>query len=318
MSKLKAKMIVDFENPLSLRYAHKAKDTWLPLYDIIDIEYVQCITPTHPEYSSTPFCTQKVLNNQLDTSRHLRCNFRSFTEIAILTTYLKLWEQIADGEDFIMLEHDAFVRKGHEDTIRNLIKRRHEFKAQVFGSAMECWWISRQVAKNMVALAKRDFTHILRGPMWYLEMAAASEPVTDQHFEVDPKGDGPHQCYHFAKQFQRWVDTGVIGLLPYNKKMLWPVAESTKWSRPLTYEGTCALIYKNINPKTMKYSLKPSYEWLPEHHRNVTTYSRPVVQAIDVEQGITNMRYTHQQLKKPKDYFKGTGGLNVDLTEQPK
>lgn len=303
-----------------MKYAHRAIDSWKPLYDIIDLEFHQCITPTHPDFSATRFCTSKVLNNVQTSTKVLRCNFRSFTEIAILETYYQLWKKIADGEDFIMLEHDAFLRRGHEDTVRNLIVNRHKYKYQCMGSAMEAWWINRQIAKNLIALADRDFAHQMRGPMWYLEMAGLSEPIRTPYFEIDGKSwDNPR--YRFAEQMQGWLDKGIIGALPHNLKVFWPIGRSSKRNPvPLSYEGNCTLIYGNrFGKKRPKGNFRDGYEHLPAEYLDVNVVSRPVVQAIDMTNGITNMRYMHDPeqghdiVKPVEKYIKGSGGVEVDL-----
>ena len=321
--RVKMKMLVDFENPISVKYAHRAIDTWKPLFDLVEIEFHQCVTPTHPSFSSTRFCTHKVINNVPDNHHVLRCNFRSFTEIAILETYYQLWQKIVDGEDFIMMEHDAFLRSGHEDTVRKLIENRHEYKYQVMGSAMECWWINRQVAKNLIALADRDFCHQLRGPMWYLEMAGISEPIRDAYYEIDPNKGFEHDIYRFAEQMQNWLDKGIIGICPHNLKAFWPIGRSSRKNPvPLSYTGHDPLVYGNrFGTKRPKATFREGYKHLPEEYRDVDVVSRPVVQAIDLDHGITNMRYdrdpeTNEERVKPVDIYhteKGSGGVQVDL-----
>jgi hypothetical protein len=217
-----------------------------------------------------------------------------------------------------MLEHDAYIREGHADTVRKLLLDRENYKYQIFGSAMECWWVNQQVAKNMVALAKRDFTHIIRGPMWYVEMAGASESVKSKQFEVDPNAKEPHPVYNYRKHFQYWVDTGVIDLLPWDLKALWPISNSADYKVPLQYVGRCPLIYKRkFDLQNKKAFFKDGYEHLPDEYRNIETYSRPVVQGVDVDHGISNMRYSNGKVRHASDYYKGSGAIPVDLNDQP-
>lgn len=155
----KAKMFMDFNNPISCAYSEYALKSWEPVKHLIEIEPVQCVTP-NTEY--------------FDKHKHLfhPAKKRSPSEIAILLTYKKLWEQRLSGEDFITLEHDAYLYPERITFLERILDIWDELKVIVPGGAIEFMYLHPRVIKRALKFIHEDHKHPkYRGPMGLISEA---------------------------------------------------------------------------------------------------------------------------------------------------
>lgn len=144
-----ALMITDLNNPISNEYRNRAISSFNFVKDIIDIEPYQCYTPKNP-------------------SKQIRFNpskKRSPTEIAILETYYSLFKKIANGEKFIIMEHDAYLREDREEIFRNLLSEIDSFDVWNVGIAVECHTLKQEYAQQFCDNLEDDFGGTFKGPM---------------------------------------------------------------------------------------------------------------------------------------------------------
>lgn len=126
-----AKMIVDFNNPTSMKYAEVCVKTW---ENVLDVEMIQCITP-------------ETLPKEKHWSPYWN---RSATEKAIICSFLGLLEKIAEGDDFFILEHDAYLFPYEIRTFKDHIETRHNYYYLNPGKACECQWFSQKAARDFI------------------------------------------------------------------------------------------------------------------------------------------------------------------------
>ena len=142
-------MITDLNNPISNEYRNHAISSFNSVKDIIDIEPYQCYPPKNP-------------------SKQIRFNpskKRSPTEIAILETYYSLFKKIANGEKFIIMEHDAYLRGDREEIFRNLLSELDSFDVWNVGIAVECHTLKQEYAQQFCDNLEDDFGGSFKGPM---------------------------------------------------------------------------------------------------------------------------------------------------------
>jgi hypothetical protein len=148
-----AKMIVDFNNPTSMAYAEVCLKSW---EGVLDVEMVQCVVP-----ATLP-----------DKQWSTRWN-RSDTEKSIICSFANLIKLIADeGQDFFILEHDAYLFPYEKETFLTHINSRKNYYYLNPGKACECQWFSHEAATDWInyyyELAQTDGTHMMcyvKGPL---------------------------------------------------------------------------------------------------------------------------------------------------------
>jgi hypothetical protein len=312
MEKLKVKLLVDFDSPLSVKYSEYCLKSFARLKDVLDIEPVQCITPEHPKFGRPSFVPYKTVNNNPNCQVLFRCNSRTFTEVAILESYYMFWKQLAEGEEFIMMEHDAYLVPEHEALFRNFLKNKNEYKCLMFGGALECWWINQQVARNLCNLVEMDYQHLIRGPMWYAEVAMSSYVVTTERFEVkNPRA--PY--YDFRRHHRHWVKTGKVNLLPKDLKVLWPIKGTERGKDPKSFIIHEPIGIAGYDTKQSKLSIDED-QYMDEEYRIAHQITeRPCGQMIDKELGITNIRWQDRGYREASYDLnkKGSGAISVSL-----
>ena len=152
---MRAYQIMDFNNPLSVYYQQHSAQALAPLSDLIQIVPVQCTTPaTMPA---------DILLN--DKKR------RTDTEKAALISHYNLAKKLAQGEEFIILEHDAYLWPEREKDFRLLFEYVH-CPIWNCGIAAECYTTNKEVAKFFCELVENDHTHGYRGPLAIMHAAA--------------------------------------------------------------------------------------------------------------------------------------------------
>ena len=151
---MRAVMICDFDNPISVAYSKIAKQTWRDVD--VDLELWQCYTPK--TYHTNPFNLTWSKHSGVEKNRVI-----TLTEKCCFTSMFYWWHHIATtGEQVIILEHDAYVLDCHK--LNMLIKQipKHEFWC--CGIAAECITISQRFAKFLMDKLLNGHTTI-SGPL---------------------------------------------------------------------------------------------------------------------------------------------------------
>lgn len=152
---IKAYQIVDFNNPISVDYFKYSVRSFNTVKDLVQIEQVQCTVPeTIPS------------DVKLDPSKK-----RSRTEEAVLISHYLLIKRMANGERFIVLEHDAYLWPDKVDMFKIMLNKIDTTAVWISGIAMECYTMNQQVAKIFCDIVESDFNHEHRGPMTILHQA---------------------------------------------------------------------------------------------------------------------------------------------------
>src|SRR6056300_1340807 len=140
-------MICDLQSQISTEYVKHATKSFEAVNDVIEIEPYQFFTPKNPSNSF-----------EFNTSKQ-----RTPTEIAILETYHSLMRLLADGEKFIIMEHDAYLRD--EETFRKHLSDIEEYDIWNVGIAVECHTLKPEFAAQWCKNLEDDFTSNSKGPM---------------------------------------------------------------------------------------------------------------------------------------------------------
>lgn len=151
---LKALQIADLTNPISLEYVEFSRQSLACVSDIIDLEPFQCITPKDlPDWI-------KDVNDG-----------RSPTEKAALISHYTLMSRVADGEDILIMEHDAHLWPQHEQLFRQLLSKTEDFSVAIYGIAVECYRLSQSHAKMCCEMIKKESLNKRVGPLGLLHAA---------------------------------------------------------------------------------------------------------------------------------------------------
>lgn len=151
---MRAYQILDFDNPLSVQYQQHSAQSLAPLSDLIQITPVQCTTPA-----------------TLPTGLLYDKKKRTETEKAALVSHYNLVKRLAAGEEFIILEHDAYLWPDRESNFRFLFGHVH-YSMWNCGIAAECYTMNKEVAKIFCDMVENDSTHGYRGPLAIMHAAA--------------------------------------------------------------------------------------------------------------------------------------------------
>lgn len=142
-------MLVDFNNPLSMKYSDYSLKSFECVSDVFEIERVQCYTPT----------------TKPDHDWNLKKDHRRPAEQSLLLSIRELLQQIVDGERFIIMEHDAYLIPEREDIFRVLLEQAYNMALWCVGIATECWTIESKLAENMIKVINNDHKHKYKGPL---------------------------------------------------------------------------------------------------------------------------------------------------------
>lgn len=166
MTKVKGIMQGDLRNPIVHKYMKYALNSWKCVSDLFEIEVVQCVKPhqdlNHPlEYKDV----------QLGWKSFNPDKGRSPQEIASLLSQYRYMNQIAEGEDLFIMEHDAYLKPDGEQEFRRVMGKFKQLLVCNVGIAMECYTCRPEVAKIFCELVENDYDHSYRGPMTFLHVA---------------------------------------------------------------------------------------------------------------------------------------------------
>ena len=139
---IRAVMICDYRNPISVAYSKIALKTWEPVKNV-KVERFQCYTPD--TINDAPFKINWGRYSSAGKYRKVRHEITP-TEKACLTSMFHWWKHIADtGERVIILEHDAYVTNPIK--MEQLVETMDEKDIWIPGMAMECCSLSPRFAK---------------------------------------------------------------------------------------------------------------------------------------------------------------------------
>lgn len=147
-------MQVDLNNPLAVRYHEVALKSFECVSDIFKINVVQCITPD--TLLDLPFSDKKR---------------RSPQEKASLCSQYRMHKRIADGENFFIMEHDAYLRPDQEGVFRMIMSKWEQMITLNIGIAMECYTCRRQISSLFCEFVENDQNTSTTGPMGILHTA---------------------------------------------------------------------------------------------------------------------------------------------------
>lgn len=145
---IKAKMIVDFDNAVSMKYMELSLESFKPLYDILSIEPVQCTTPkTLPIRFEIGEQTPSYLQEGERTyPRFFGGDFEDTPGYqAIMHSHFKLWQEIENEGPFIIMEHDAALID--EKVLRRHLERWLEYDVFMPGACMEFYSLSPRLCE---------------------------------------------------------------------------------------------------------------------------------------------------------------------------
>jgi hypothetical protein len=159
---MQAYMIMDYNNPLSVKYSEMSQESFKCVSDLINIETVQCVTPETMN-DDIRWCARKV---------------RSIKEKACLVSHSELWQkQAKQDERFIIMEHDAYLYPNMEDSFRLLFEQYKDVSVWSLGMGMEFYSMSPRVAANCYNNLHRDKDNLYRGTMSYIFYSAEHEDL---------------------------------------------------------------------------------------------------------------------------------------------
>lgn len=148
---IKAKMIVDFDNPLSMKYMELSLESFEPLSDLLEIIPVQCTKPeTLPiRFDQHTDLPTYLLEGETTHPRFFGGDFEDHPIYqSIMYSHFKLWrEQVDSGERFIIMEHDAALI--NEKGLRYHLENWQQYDIFMPGACMEFYSISDRWIRKM-------------------------------------------------------------------------------------------------------------------------------------------------------------------------
>ena len=156
---MKARMICDLNNDLSMKYAELSKKSFDGTG--IEIELVQCVTPDTIKDQDFIVRWEAYLRTNKWAGKKRK---KTLTEQACLTSHFREWKHIADtGERHIILEHDAYVHD--KSKLDMLLAGASYYEMWNAGIAMECYTLSPRLARFMMLLYLEGNQRVCAGPM---------------------------------------------------------------------------------------------------------------------------------------------------------
>jgi len=172
---MKAYIIVDNDNPISVAYAKISRKSYQPAIDngtISEIIDFPAITPNHPEFDSIVakynFC-QSMMNGDVNNKQP---EDHSPTEKAGMCSHWELMRmQGEDDERFLVLEHDSYLIEEHIDEFCALIDyiNFHGTLYANIGLFMGCYTFEQHCAAWQYELLTKGKFPINSGPYGTLE-----------------------------------------------------------------------------------------------------------------------------------------------------
>lgn len=173
---MKAYMIMDFNNPVSVAYSKMSIESFKPVEDLVEIVPIQCTKPKDlvwidevDQWGVGPMIKVGEFKFSFWPHQVLRSGNRNFTETekAVIISHLKLWLKEEDKR-FIIMEHDAYLT--NEKKFRKDFERMNEYGVWMPGIAMECYSLSPNFMQHMKWYIEwKSWNTFSGGPMNYIE-----------------------------------------------------------------------------------------------------------------------------------------------------
>ena len=156
---MKARMICDLNNELSMKYVELSKKSFDG--SGIDIELVQCVTPdTIKDQDFTIRWEQYLRSNKWAGQKRKK----TLSEQACMTSHFREWMHIAKtGERHIIMEHDAYLL--HPEKLKSIIHGARSHEVWNAGIAMEFYTMSPRLANFIKLLYIDGNVRCCAGPM---------------------------------------------------------------------------------------------------------------------------------------------------------
>ena len=141
---MKARMICDFNNEVSMKYTEIARDSFKNTD--LQIELVQCVTPD--SFLLQDFVLEFGIN---DSNKWEGKNKTiSASEQACFSSHFREWKLMAETNTrHIIMEHDAYLRDGFEEKWNMMMEYAGQITMWNPGIAMECYTMAPKFAEWM-------------------------------------------------------------------------------------------------------------------------------------------------------------------------
>lgn len=173
---MKAYMIMDFDNPVSVAYSKMSIESFKPVEDLIEIIPIQCTKPKDlvwidevDQWGVGPMIEIEGLKFSFWPHQLLRSGDRDWTEIekSVVASHLKLWLK-NEKKRFIIMEHDAYLLD--EQKFRKDFNTINDYGVWMPGIAMECYSLSNKFKEYIRwYIEDKKWNTFSSGPMGYIE-----------------------------------------------------------------------------------------------------------------------------------------------------
>lgn len=147
---MKAYMLVDFDNPVSVRYSEIAIDSFKPVIQrgILDIIPTQCITPKTLPTVENDFNWQKSLAT-IDMKKGRETKPMHETEKAGMCSHWELMRRQRYEDRFFIMEHDAYLLDADDFEKAYEFMLEHDIAYANLGLFMSCYSYNKHSATWM-------------------------------------------------------------------------------------------------------------------------------------------------------------------------
>lgn len=154
---MKAYMLVDFDNPVSVRYCEIAIDSFKPVIQrgILDIIPTQCITPQTLHTVKNDYFWQKSLAT-IDGSNTREPKPMHETEMSGMCSHWELMRRQRYEDRFFIMEHDAYLLDADDFEKAYDFMLEHDIAHANLGLYMSCYSYNKHSAQWMYDQLTRD------------------------------------------------------------------------------------------------------------------------------------------------------------------
>lgn len=195
---MKAYMIADLTNPVSVDYTEIARESWIPILNdgtITEIELVQCYTPDTISSLESLYNWKPLLHGAQ------KGHMSSSSERAGDISHWQMIKRRAESNDrFIVMEHDSFLLDADEFRRQIEFTLNHGLDYANLGLYMSCYSLSKQFAKYAHNLLVNRAFPLNGGPYGCMERLAKtylSNTTTQKQYTF---------MTHYMTE--EWVDVG--------------------------------------------------------------------------------------------------------------
>jgi len=174
---MKAYMIMDFNNPVSVAYSKMSIESFKSVEDLIEIIPTQCVVPSDlkwidkvDQFGVGPTLEESVCGMELVYWPHhvIRNGNRPWSdpEKCCFASHCKLW--LKEEDRFIILEHDAYLTD--PEKFRKDFKQIDDYGIWMPGVAVECYSLSSDFQRYLIdyKMKKEQWNTVAGGPMGHI------------------------------------------------------------------------------------------------------------------------------------------------------